>query len=229
MKRQWKGFAVGIIATILAFGLASPAMAVLTGKTVQIFPGVNIYIDDKELRPTDAAGNPVEVFIYNGTTYLPVRAIGEALGKVVQWDGATSSVYIGKHSGEKPAVMLADLDYFTGKDWDREGSHKDNLGTVRTDIIYCYENALSNTYKINGQYTKITGTFFREYEHRSEYYKNQELKIYGDGKLLYSVTMSAGIEPIEFSVDLRGVLELKVEMRGDWVSIAKISECGLWT
>jgi uncharacterized secreted protein with C-terminal beta-propeller domain len=52
---------------------------------------VNIYVDDVKLEPKDANGNPVEACVYNGTTYLPVRAVGEAYGKVVQWDGSTQS------------------------------------------------------------------------------------------------------------------------------------------
>ena len=44
----------------------------------------------------------MEPFIYNGTTFLPVRAISEALGKEVEWDGPTSSVYIGEYTGKPP-------------------------------------------------------------------------------------------------------------------------------
>jgi hypothetical protein len=36
----------------------------------------------------------VEPFVSDGTTYLPVRAIADALGKNVSWDNATKSVYI---------------------------------------------------------------------------------------------------------------------------------------
>jgi hypothetical protein len=45
--------------------------------------------------PRDAVGASVEPFIVNGTTYLPVRAIAEALGMKVQWDNSSKSVYIG--------------------------------------------------------------------------------------------------------------------------------------
>lgn len=234
MKKQWKGFVAGIVATILMFGLVNPALAVLEGKTVQIFPGVNIYIDDKELRPVDAAGNPVEVFIYNGTTYLPVRAVSEALGKTVQWDGATSSVYIGKHSGEKPAVMLADLDYFTG--WKTmQKAEKDNLGNnYNQAIVYNFNNA----YILNGQYSAISGTFFQKYDRRSDS-DISYLEIYGDGKLLYQAQMTQGIQPIDFYVDLTGVLKLEVNFYSGSFGGGKsyydngcdsaIGNCALWT
>ncbi len=58
------------------------------------YSNIKIVIDGTEISPKDANGNAVEPFIHNGTTYLPVRAVGEALGKDVQWDGKTSTVYL---------------------------------------------------------------------------------------------------------------------------------------
>ena len=55
---------------------------------------VNIFIDGKEFIAKDANGNRVYPVIKDGTTYLPVRAIGEAFGKKVTWDGATRTVYL---------------------------------------------------------------------------------------------------------------------------------------
>ena len=57
--------------------------------------GVKIYVDGVEMKPTDANGKPVDTFIYNGTTYVPLRAVSQSLGENVQWDGATQTVYIG--------------------------------------------------------------------------------------------------------------------------------------
>lgn len=56
---------------------------------------ITICINGREFTPKDAAGNVVEPFIMNGTTYLPVRAVGEALGLNVNWDGDTHTVYLG--------------------------------------------------------------------------------------------------------------------------------------
>ena len=42
------------------------------------------------------------------------------------------------------------------------------------------------------------------------------LKLYGDGKLLYSSpVMTSGVHPIDFEIDLAGVLELKIEITHD--------------
>ena len=109
----------------------------LQKRTITVYSGVDIYIDDAKLDARDANGNPVETFVYNGTTYLPVRAVGEAVGKAVQWESKTSSVYIGQHKSDKPAVWLDELDYFDSSynPLKKGENMKDNLGNT-------YEHAL---------------------------------------------------------------------------------------
>jgi hypothetical protein len=113
VKQKTKYYLVLGIVIVAMFGIMIvPSVAAMLQKQITVSTGVNIYVDDKKLNPVDANGNPVEVFIYNGTTYLPVRAIADAVGKPVMWDGATKSVYLGRHDTDKPAVMLHKLDYF---------------------------------------------------------------------------------------------------------------------
>lgn len=69
-----------------------------TPRTITVTTGISIYLDGQKLTPKDANGKTVEVFAYNGTTYLPVRAIGEALGLKVGWDGPSNSVLIGEQT-----------------------------------------------------------------------------------------------------------------------------------
>ena len=40
----------------------------------------------------DSQGNPIYPISYNGSTYLPIRAIGETMGLTVDWDSATQTV-----------------------------------------------------------------------------------------------------------------------------------------
>lgn len=50
------------------------------------FRGIKVIVDGKELAMS------AEPFIYNGTTYLPIRAVGEAVGKEVLWDKDTNTI-----------------------------------------------------------------------------------------------------------------------------------------
>ena len=43
---------------------------------------------------TDANGKPVEVFIYNGTTYVPIRAVSNTFGADIGYDRNTQTISI---------------------------------------------------------------------------------------------------------------------------------------
>jgi hypothetical protein len=67
----------------------TPSPTDVTYKTISAtYNNIKLYVDGTLITPKDAAGNVVNPFIYNGTTYLPVRAVGSALGKTVGWDDA---------------------------------------------------------------------------------------------------------------------------------------------
>jgi len=58
------------------------------------YANIRITIDNNILTPKDVNGKLVEPFIIDGTTYVPVRAISEALGKTVTWNGDQDWVQI---------------------------------------------------------------------------------------------------------------------------------------
>ena len=73
-----------ILMFILIFSLSGTVFASVGSKEVTLnYMGITIDIDNVEVVPRDVNGNIVNPFIINGTTYLPVRAIAEALGKNV--------------------------------------------------------------------------------------------------------------------------------------------------
>ena len=93
MKGKLGGFIFGILFTAMLMGLTGTALALKEDRAANLYYNdIRVTLNDKELRLLDAAGNPVEPFIIDGTTYLPVRAISEALGLEVGWDGETSTV-----------------------------------------------------------------------------------------------------------------------------------------
>jgi len=170
------------------------------------------------------------VFSYNGTTYLPARAVSIAVGKPISWDGKTQSVYIGKHDSQMPVAMLIDLEYFDrdGNEFKKLQNAKDNLGNEYTDGITVYEkNGTGNAgssweeYKTNGMYKKLKGKIILNYDKRDSSSVGR-FKVYGDDLLLYnSPEITKGVEPVDFDIDLEGVLKLKVEFLG-------ISETQIW-
>ena len=99
-RTLFTGIAIGVLTSFLVSMMVVPGFAAGIRKTITAYVGdIDIYVDNVLKIPTDANGNRVEPMIYDGTTYLPVRAISNMLGEEVTWDGDTRSIYI----GEKPS------------------------------------------------------------------------------------------------------------------------------
>lgn len=63
------------------------ASAVHFEKNIKItYDNIRIFVNGAECTPVDVNENSVEPFIYNGTTYVPIRAISQAFGKKVNWN-----------------------------------------------------------------------------------------------------------------------------------------------
>lgn len=78
---------------VLALALTVPVIAATTSKEATLnYRDIKITLDGQTVTTTDANGNIVEPFIIDGTTYLPVRAVSDALGLDVEWDGNTNTV-----------------------------------------------------------------------------------------------------------------------------------------
>jgi len=100
MSKRIQGVVAGVLATVLLF--VGVAAAASIAETINVtYRNIKIVIDGEELIPKDVNGNIVEPFIYEGTTYLPVRAVSQALDKEVGWNASTNTVNINSDaSGE---------------------------------------------------------------------------------------------------------------------------------
>lgn len=95
MKNQFKGFISGVILTLLLVGIIGSAAATVGTQTATLnYNNITVTLDGVPVNLVDANGNPVEPFIIGGTTYLPIRAISNAFGLDVGWDGATQTVIL---------------------------------------------------------------------------------------------------------------------------------------
>ena len=102
MKKHHRWFIAGIVFTLIVSTLISTAFAAYTRQATLNYSGISITLDGKKITPKDANGKAVEPFIIDGTTYLPVRAVANALGLNVTWDGTTKTV--GLYTGDVPQI-----------------------------------------------------------------------------------------------------------------------------
>ncbi len=76
--------------------------------TAELRDDFTVVVDGKIQTFADANGKTVYPLLYQGSTYLPIRAIGKLMGKTVSWDGKTSTVTL---SGSE----VTDADTFSGE------------------------------------------------------------------------------------------------------------------
>lgn len=90
------------IMLIMLVGFANISLASTGTKEATLqYVGISININNNIISTKDVNGNIVNPFIIDGTTYLPIRAVSEALGKDVSWDAENYAVYINDSSESK--------------------------------------------------------------------------------------------------------------------------------
>ena len=135
MKKRLQGIVIGVVATVILFS----GVAAAASRTQDInvtFRDIKLVIDGKEFIPKDSDGKIIEPFIYQGTTYLPIRAVGEAFGKDVDWKGDISTVFI--ESAAAPATPLPSA----------PPSASQSSDTGITSVVITYSNRPVNDFTI---------------------------------------------------------------------------------
>lgn len=100
-----KKFLTALLAAVL-FCLGVGAANIAQRVQADICPHFSVIVDGEKQTFTDANGTEVYPLVYNGTTYLPVRAIGNLMGKNVYWDAATSAITLKSPSYDLGGALL---------------------------------------------------------------------------------------------------------------------------
>lgn len=100
MKKYVIGFATGLLIGTMTVG----AFAATGSQNIRAtYKDIKVAVNNTVVSLKDAQGRTVEPFVYNGTTYLPVRGVATALGQQVSWDASTNTVYVGEQPTKAPA------------------------------------------------------------------------------------------------------------------------------
>lgn len=134
MKKK-RGLAI-VLVLALAFGTGVAAKEVFENIKAQIRPDFVIEIDGVEREFKNVDGERVYPILHNGTTYLPIRAIGELMEKDVYWYEKDKRIEL-KDKKDKTTVTDADViitqdgkDKPKDKNKDSEKEKPDKVGYI---------------------------------------------------------------------------------------------------
>ncbi|OKP74542.1 hypothetical protein A3842_20730 [Paenibacillus sp. P3E] len=93
------------VSSILVTGLLCGAVGVYASNGVSVVQAylnstIKFTVNGASWTPKDANGNKISPLVYNGSTYLPAKAVGEAMNANVLWNGSSKTVAITTTGGD---------------------------------------------------------------------------------------------------------------------------------
>ncbi len=102
-----------LLIVALCMGLAGTALAVTL--TITSDPTITVVKDGEKISLENVNGTPVDPFNLDGTIYLPIRAISEALGFDVEWKRDGNQVILTSGEAEEDPTGVAYAETTTGE------------------------------------------------------------------------------------------------------------------
>lgn len=223
LKRA-KDITVGaVLGGMLFSGVSYAASA--TSINVNFLPLKYFFDGIEKKAPQDQQG-----FVYQGTTYVPLRFAAEALGKKVGYDGPTSSIYVGKQK-EGSFTYIEDMKPFSnaGDDGNIISEFQTNTGIKyyhgyeldfnsgeyggSSDDRYGW--GFEKEYLLNGQFSSFQGLLVSGEQWGTAPEQTDfagSLEVIVDDKPIYKSGNVASniISPIDVNIDLKGAIKMKV-------------------
>ncbi|MGF7036082.1 hypothetical protein J2T17_007133 [Paenibacillus mucilaginosus] len=215
-----RDMAAGMVIGTLVFGGAAYAADAIK---LDAFYGVKLMQNGVDKTP--AENKP---FIANGSTYVPLRAVGELLGVPVSWDGENSAVVIGEKvdgvliqaptrissvdddGNIRPASDSASIE--TNAEAQINGKIYSTQGFSLESDQYAFINATLLGFDLNNQYKTLSFSIGMD----DSYAALRTITITDqDGNVLKELVLGKGTLLEGIKVDVSGVTELKVNVDGN--------------
>ena len=113
--KNLKSFAAGFVCAALLSTTAVSALAATGAINISVTPGVSIKVNGQVFKPKTADGKDAMVFVYDGTTYAPLRALAEAYDLEVGWDQAAQMATVGSRLNSNQGYHFDAINYLTVK------------------------------------------------------------------------------------------------------------------
>jgi len=205
---------VAVVGALLLVGVGAGMALASTGvMTIKVnAKPVNFYVNGANETPTggvfDNQGTKVpDAFIYDGTTYVPVRMVSNLIGQPVQWIGSQYAVAIGK--------SLTGASLYSLQPYQSSGVETlvttTMASTTYNDVVQVTNSSVTNplaNYNLNATYA--TFTFTAGLDDNSP--DGATVTITGDGNSLWTHTFNPGDLPVQASIPVSGVNQLQIQV-----------------
>jgi len=190
---------------------------------------IEAYYNVKDIVINRVSKMPTEQpFTYNGSTYVPLRYISEALGENVAWEASSQTVYIGQRDPNEAYYLEKDVKNMRTGEGDYLGAVNKN---ILLDVYHTNYNTMLNNvgesfntflnfnghrshdqlieYPLNGQFKRFKARVGISIDTKSVV-STATIKIYGDQSLIKEFNLSPGSFPEDVDIDLTNYNKLTI-------------------
>ena len=217
--KQWnKNFRRILTITAVAAMLVTTAAAASTATKKMIeasYSGIKLVVNGVEVTPKDPNGKVVEPFISDGTTYLPLRALCNAMGysnDQILWDGETKTIYVGDIPGAEenwmikvPVYQLDHAKLYDGSDRKATFDVAGKTQTLGVTFSAWYDPSFA-IWNTNGEYKTMNLTI----GHMGNKTQNAVMEVYLDGEYSTEYELKYDAAPKTLSIPLNYAPNVKL-------------------
>lgn len=210
MKRRLQGFLAGII--VGAFAVGGLALAKSSTEYIEVlYNNIKVYKDNVLCELKDANGTVIEPFIYNGTTYMPVRGTANLADMEVTWDGNTKSVYLWDETVPDDTYLMDVCPPYETK-WygeflQEDGKYFNMSGNRYTNGFVLNQRDGYALFNLNSKYSSIEFTVGHVDDTNM---KDGIVSFFVDGRLIKEITVGAEDMPKTVLIPVSYGLQLKI-------------------
>lgn len=206
-----KKLGLTLVGALLLFGgmsVGALASAQLQEIKAYLNGEIKVRVNGQVVQLNDASGKAVLPITYNGTTYLPVRAVSTVLGIPVQYDGGAKEVLL----GERLEGVPINQESFGNTLYTKDSALTTYAGKDYKEVLYSPPNDTFNYAALtpNGKYKKLVLQFAAIEQN----VKSIEISDNDKNALLKKVeevTTEEGLKTIE--VDITGVKNIAINVK----------------
>ena len=223
MKKEIKGLITGIIiGSVLTSGLAYAKSR--TEMIEAVYDNIKVYKDNVLCELKDGNGGTIEPFIYNGTTYMPVRGTANLADMQVTWDGNTKSVYLWDNMVPEGTAFLEECPPYDKSSCDiylsSQGESFEMAGEKYSNgLTFPHSGGGYALFNLNSRYSTIECTI----GHTDRVQNEKSVSFILDGRTVKEIELEPEELPKTVSIPVSYGLQLKILGDSRYIGIGNIT------